>query len=138
MADLPKDGRSQEIGRLAGRALGIKLPKSWIEKETDGDSDFGIDYLVQLKSSDDFVSFTFYLQLKGTTSPNYSANREFINYELKVSTLKYYYQQEPLVMVAVVDLEGSEDKLWECPIYYIWLDEEWFSKNKDKLDGQKK
>jgi hypothetical protein len=51
MTKLPRDGRSQEIGRLAGRALGNKLPRSWIEKELDGDSDFGIDYFVQLKNS---------------------------------------------------------------------------------------
>lgn len=31
MTNLPKDSRSQEIGRLAARALGLKLPKSWIE-----------------------------------------------------------------------------------------------------------
>jgi tetratricopeptide (TPR) repeat protein len=136
MAELPRDGRSQEIGRLAGRAIGIKLPKSWIEKELDGDSDFGIDYFMQLKNSDDYVAFSFYLQLKGTTVPSYSADTKYISYDFKVPTLKYYHQQEPLVMLAVVDLKGNEDKLWECPIYYIWLDEDWFSENKIKLDSQ--
>ena len=50
MKNLPMEGNSQATGRLAGRALGNKLPTSWIEKELDGDSDFGIDYLIQLKS----------------------------------------------------------------------------------------
>ncbi|MBN3571550.1 DUF4365 domain-containing protein [Vibrio neptunius] len=137
MSTLPKDGRSQEIGRLAGRALGNKLPKAWIEKELDGDSDFGIDYFVQLKSSDDYVSFSFYLQLKGTTVPTYSNDKNYISYDFKVETLKFYHQQEPLVMVAVVDLKDNEDTLWLCPIYYFWLDEDWFDKNHEKLESQK-
>lgn len=136
MTKLPRDGRSQEIGRLAGRALGNKLPRSWIEKELDGDSDFGIDYFIQLKNNDDYVAFSFYLQLKGTAVPSYSADKKFISYDFKVSTLRYYHHQEPLVMVAVVDLEGNENKLWECPIYYVWLDEDWFSDNSRKLDSQ--
>lgn len=136
MTKLPREGRSQAIGRLAGRALGNKLPTSWIEKELDGDSDFGVDYFIQLKNDDDYVAFSFYLQLKGTTVPSYSADMKFISYDFKVSTLRYYHHQEPLVMVAVVDLEGNENKLWECPIYYMWLDEGWFFDNSRKLDSQ--
>lgn len=137
MGNLPKEGVSQEIGRLAGDALGVKRPRSWISKEQDGDTDFGIDYLVQLKSNESYVSYSFYLQLKGTTVPSYSADKSHISYDFKVETLNYYYQQEPLVMVAVVDLEGNENKLWECPIYYFWLDDEWFENHKGKLETNK-
>lgn len=137
MNQLPMDGRSQEIGRLAGRALGNKLPKAWVDKEQDGDSDYGIDYLIQLKSKENLVSFSLYLQLKGTTSPSYNTDKSFISYDFKVSTLNYYHQQEPLVMVAIVDLLNNEDTLWECPVYYVWLDEEWFESNKQKLDSNK-
>ena len=136
MKNLPMEGNSQATGRLAGRALGNKLPTSWIEKELDGDSDFGIDYLIQLKSEESLVSFSFYLQLKGTTSPRYSSDKTFISYDFKVKTLQYYHQQEPLVMVAVVDLQGNENELWKCPIYYCWLDEDWFEENKNKLQTQ--
>lgn len=136
MSDLPKEGRSQEIGRLAGRALGIKLPKAWIEKELDGDTDFGIDYIMQLKSSSSEVSASFYLQLKGTTVPEYSSDGDFISYPFKVKTLEYYHRQEPAVMVAVVDLKGTEDELWNCPIYYFWLDDSWFFNHKNKLEQQ--
>lgn len=136
MNELPKEGRSQEIGRLAGRAIGIKLPKAWIEKELDGDTDFGIDYIIQLKSSVSEVSASFYLQLKGTTNPNYSTDDDFISYPFKAKTLKFYHRQEPAVMVAVVDLKGNEDELWNCPIYYLWLEDSWFFDNKDKLNQQ--
>lgn len=137
MRNLPKDSRSQEIGRLAARALGGKLPKSWIETPLAGDTDFGIDYTIQLKSTEDYVNYSFYLQLKGTTVPSYNTDKEFISHDFDVSTLNNYYQQEPLVMVAIVDLSENEDNLSNCPIYYFWLEEEWFVVNKDKLETQK-
>ena len=61
MGNLPKDGRSQEIGRLAARALASKLPKAWIETPMAGDTDFGIDYSIQLKSTENYVNYSFYL-----------------------------------------------------------------------------
>jgi hypothetical protein len=91
---------------------------------------------MQLKSGSSEVSFSFYLQLKGTTDPKYSSDGEFISYPFKVKTLKYYHRQEPAVMVAVVDLKNNEDELWNCPIYYFWLEDNWFFDNKDKLEQQ--
>lgn len=137
MKNLPKDSRSQEIGRLAARALGIKLPKSWIETPLAGDTDFGIDYTIQLKSNENFVNYSFYLQLKGTTVPSYSIDKNYISHDFDASTLNNYYQQEPLVMVAVVDLSENENNLSDCPIYYFWLEDEWFSANEEKLEKQK-
>lgn len=135
--NLPNEGTSQQIGRLAKRALGVKLPSAWIEKELDGDTDFGIDYLIQLKNSNSDLSFSFYFQLKGTTVPEYSADRSYISYDFNVSTLRYYRHQEPLVMVGIVDLKDNEADLSKCPIYFQWLDDEWFSSNIDRLDSQK-
>jgi tetratricopeptide (TPR) repeat protein len=137
MSNLPREGVSQEIGRLAGDALGVKRPRAWISKEQDGDTDFGLDYLIQLKSVESDVSFSFYLQLKGTTVPSYSADNQYVSYDFKVETLKYYHQQEPLVMVAVVDLKDNEEELWKCPIYYFWLEDDWFFDNTSKLESQK-
>ncbi|MCS6744345.1 DUF4365 domain-containing protein, partial [Klebsiella quasipneumoniae] len=136
MKQFPKENASQEIGRLAARAIACKMPVSWIEKSQSGDSDFGIDYLMQLKDPEDNVRYSFYLQLKGTTVPNYIENGNFISYSFKTSTLSYYYSQEPLVMVAVVDLSKHSDEIYKCPIYFLWLDEEWFDSNKEKIGSQ--
>ncbi|MFV0079591.1 DUF4365 domain-containing protein, partial [Klebsiella pneumoniae] len=136
MSKLPKESSSQEIGRLAGRAIMSKLPVSWIETPQSGDSDFGIDYLIQLKNSQGNVCYSFYLQLKGTTAPNYITNNEFVSFSFKTSTLAYYYTQEPLVMVALVDLSIYSDELSKCPIYFLWLDDDWFDINKEKIEGQ--
>lgn len=135
MTNLPKEGDSQRIGRLAKKALVNHMPHNWIEKEQDGDTDFGIDYLVQLKNPNDQVEFSFYLQLKGTTSPKYNAAHTTISYDFKTTTLEYYHRQEPLVMVAVVDI-CDEKKFYECPIYYFWLDEKWFEENAQRLKSQ--
>lgn len=40
-------------------------------------------------------------------------------------------------MVAIVDLSENDDNLSDCSIYYFWLEEEWFSANKDELETQK-
>ncbi|HCV3139914.1 TPA: DUF4365 domain-containing protein, partial [Acinetobacter baumannii] len=136
MTNLPKEGESQRIGRLAKKVLAINMPLNWIEKEQDGDSDFGIDYLIQLKNNTGHVEFSFYLQLKGTTAPAYNTANTLISYDFKTSTLEYYHRQEPLVMVAVADIR-DEKKLYECPIYYLWLDDNWFAENHEKLVNQK-
>lgn len=136
MTNLPEEGDSQRIGRLAKKALTNHMPLDWIEKEQDGDSDFGIDYLIQLKNDSSQVEFSFYLQLKGTMSPTYNKTHTSISYDFKTTTLAYYHRQEPLVMVAVVDIR-DEKKFYECPIYYFWLDEKWFDENAKKLDSQK-
>jgi hypothetical protein len=136
MTNLPKEGESQRIGRLAKKVLAIHMPHNWIDKEQDGDSDFGIDYLIQLKNNTGHVEFSFYLQLKGTTAPAYNSANTLISYDFKTSTLEYYHRQEPLVMVAVVDI-CDEKKLYECPIYYLWLDDNWFAQNHEKLVNQK-
>ncbi|WNP36871.1 DUF4365 domain-containing protein (plasmid) [Enterobacter kobei] len=137
MKNLPKDSDAQRIGRQANRALKSKLPGSWIDTELSGDSDYGIDYQIQLTDPEGNVQFSFYLQLKGTTSPDYDKEKAYIKHPLRSSTLNNYEEQEPLVMLAVVDLSININQPANCPIYYIWLDEEWFSDNKAKIKGQK-
>lgn len=137
MTSYPVDSDGQRIGRLAARALAAKMPVAWIETALSGDTDYGIDYQIQFASAEGNVQYSFYMQLKGTTHPDYDSDLSFINYSLKVSTLNNYKEQEPLVMVAVVDLKGHEDTVYEATIYYKWLDDEWFKENEVKLGQQK-
>ncbi|WP_063707237.1 DUF4365 domain-containing protein [Pseudoalteromonas gelatinilytica] len=136
MSDLPRESTSQEIGRLAADVFGVKKPRAWIPTDQSGDTDFGVDYVIQLKSHAGFVGASFYVQLKGTTVPSYSKDNKYISYDFKVKTLNYYNRQEPAVMVAVVDLKDSNDEIWNCPVYYFWLDDDWFFDNKAKLEEQ--
>lgn len=120
---LPQEGESQQIGKRAGRAFVAKLPDNWIIKDQDGDTDFGIDYLIQLENEDSCVAASFYLQLKGTTTPAFVDNGKEISHQFDSSTLNLYRESEPAVMVAVVDLSAA-DKPRNCPVYYKWLDED--------------
>lgn len=60
--NLPTEGLGQEIGRIAKDIFAIKRPRSWMLKELDGDTDFGIDYIVQVQNPQKQVEFYFYLQ----------------------------------------------------------------------------
>ncbi|KMK82572.1 DUF4365 domain-containing protein [Pectobacterium brasiliense] len=135
MTQLPNDSLSQEIGRLAQRALATKIPRAWIETAMSGDSDFGIDYQIQLKNALDQVEYNFYLQLKGTTEPSFNIDGT-LSFSFKCSTLNYYHSQDSLVMVAVVNLKDKIDEVHECPIYYLWLDDTWFNDHNHKLHSQ--
>ena len=135
MTQLPNDSQSQEIGRLAQRALSTKIPRAWIETPMSGDSDYGIDYQIQLKNPQGQVEFSFYLQLKGTTNPSFNSDGT-LSFAFRCSTLNFYHSQEPLVMVAVVNLKDKMDEVYNCPIYYLWLDDEWFKIYEEKLKTQ--
>ena len=135
--NLPTEGLGQEIGRNAKDIFTIKRPRSWILKELDGDTDFGIDYIVQVHNPQKQVEFSFYLQLKGTQSPKYSSDNFHIKHTFKTKTLNYYLRQDSIVMVVIVDLKDEdEDEPGKVPVYYQWLNEEWFRKQPIDLDQQ--
>ncbi|MEH8018018.1 DUF4365 domain-containing protein [Rheinheimera muenzenbergensis] len=127
MNQLPIESSGQEIGRLAGRALTSQMPISWIETSTSGDTDYGIDYMMQIKKSSGEVSFNFFLQLKGTMSPSYSADNQFITIDIQLSTIMYYRGIETAVVLAVVDLKDHGGVWHQCPIYYLILEDDFFS-----------
>ncbi|HAV5769559.1 MULTISPECIES: DUF4365 domain-containing protein [Acinetobacter calcoaceticus/baumannii complex] len=135
--NLPTEGLGQEIGRNAKDIFAIKRPRSWILKELDGDTDFGIDYIVQVHNPQKQVEFSFYLQLKGTQSPKYSSDNLHIKHQFKTKTLNYYLRQDSIVMVVIVDLKDEdEDEPGKVPVFYQWLDEAWFRKQSVDLDQQ--
>ena len=47
MSEYPKESNSQKIGREAVKLFCNRIPSNWIEKELDGDSDYGLDFMVQ-------------------------------------------------------------------------------------------
>jgi len=135
--NLPTEGLGQEIGRIAKDIFAIKRPRSWILKELDGDTDFGIDYIVQVHNPEKQVEFSFYLQLKGTRSPKYSSDNLHIKHKFKTQTLNYYLRQDAIVLVVIVDLKDEdEDEPGKTPVYYQWLDETWFRNQQVDLDQQ--
>jgi hypothetical protein len=134
---LPQENKSQEIGKKAGRAFRAKLPDSWSESDLSGDTDFGIDFLVQVKNVDGLMTANFYLQLKGTSSPKFVSEEKEISYQFDASTLNYYRKSEPAIMVAIADMSVSV-KPRNCPVYYKWLDEDFLDSISDRLNEKDK
>lgn len=130
---LPKESDSQEIGKLAEKAFKANIPDCWRDTALEGDSDFGLDYQIQVKNSEKSIVCNFFLQLKGTKSPKFDASKTTITHQFKVSTLNYYHKCEPLVMVVIVDLSSNE-KPKNCNIYYRWLDDDFFNSISPKLE----
>jgi hypothetical protein len=102
----PIVSNSQELGKLAELAFLNSKPTSWWEKSIDGDSDFGLDYLIQFKDKYNSIKYNFFLQLKGTKDTDKIKETEII-ITLKASTLNYY-RNNGLVILVVCDLNTNE------------------------------
>jgi len=99
---LPKESKAQEIGRIANNYFTSKIPVNWIAKSIDGDSDFGLDYLIQVKDDSNIVKYNFFVQLKGIEDANKITNNE-ITVKLKSHTLNYY-RNNCLVLLVACDI----------------------------------
>jgi hypothetical protein len=135
MDKLPQMGVSKKIGQKAERALKARAPDNWADVDQSGDYDFGIDAVVTV-DTDLGMGFSFFLQLKGIDNPNDNGTGT-IDRTLKLKTLNFYRLQAPEVMIAVVDLSNYEQSREGCPIYYKWLDEEFFEEIERKPSTQK-
>lgn len=119
---LPQESEAQRIGHLAGRCLTFGQPDSWRLKPLDGTDDFGLDYQVQTVV-DGQVRDIFRLQLKGTTTPDTSADGTFFSIQLKASTVRYYEGITEPIMLVLCDLsKGSHATRGK--LYFCWIEDE--------------
>ena len=126
---LPKESKSQEIGHYAVLAFERWHPKDWRKTPTEGDSDVGIDYMMQVVSERQYKAL-FHVQVKGCrqkseqgTNKRLSADETFYSQELEISTLNYYAAVDTPVMLVFADLVQNDDPR-NCGVYYLWIDEE--------------
>jgi tetratricopeptide (TPR) repeat protein len=120
---LPKTGDSQEIGQEAYDCLRAKRPKGWQITELGGPHDFGFDLQVQI-SVDQLVVHPFRVQLKGTRSPERSADGSFLSIDLSTSTLRYFDNTDEPVLLVLCDLSVDPDEPRDCNLHYVWMREE--------------
>ncbi len=107
MKQYPQESNSQDIGRRAVKLFSKIIPANWIEKELDGDSDYGLDFMIQYKDNQtNFVKYKFNVQLKGTENGDKISEDE-IKIQVKTSTLNYYKNME-LVLFVICDLNKGE------------------------------
>lgn len=119
---LPQESEAQRIGHLAGRCLGAGQPDSWRLKPLDGTDDFGLDYQVQTVV-DGQVRDIFRVQLKGTTTPEKSADGSFFSIQLKASTVRYYEGITEPILLVLCDLSGGSHAT-QGRLYFCWIEDE--------------
>lgn len=120
---LPQTGDSQEIGQDAYDCLRAKRPKGWQLTELGGVNDFGFDLQVQISVQQQVVH-PFRLQLKGTRSPQRSADGSFLSINLSTTTLRYFDNTDEPVLLVLCDLSIDPEDPRECPLHYVWIREE--------------
>lgn len=119
---LPQESEAQRIGHLAGRCLSAGQPDSWRLKPLDGTDDFGLDYQVQTVV-DGQVRDIFRVQLKGTTTPDKSADGSFFSIQLKASTVRYYEGITEPILLVLCDLSGGSHAS-QGRLYFCWIEDE--------------
>lgn len=120
---LPQTGDSQEIGQDAYDCLRAKRPKNWHLSELGGINDFGFDLQVQISVRQQVVH-PFRIQLKGTRSPQRSADGSFLSINLSTTTLRYFDNTDEPVLLVLCDLSVDPEDPRECPLHYVWVREE--------------
>lgn len=123
LGTLPQESDSQRIGRLASKCFVANCPNAWVPQPTDGDDDYGFDYQVQIIICGS-VTDIFRVQLKGSTVPNLSSDREFLSVTLEASTVRYYARVTEPIMLVFCDLSIDENSPKNCPLYYVWIHDE--------------
>ena len=105
--------RSFDIDHRARKCLAACLPDAWtISPPVD---DLGLDYWVQLTDSGRPTGMSFFIQLKGTTSPRFVKNT--LTLVLPTRKVTQYLEMSLPVLLVVSDVR-------RCTSYYAWIREQ--------------
>ena len=119
---LPKTGDQDDINADADRCFRARCPKNWRVHSLEGTDDYGLDFNIQTTPKQQATD-VFRVQLKGTKSPDFSADGAFVSVQLKASTIRYYDRLVEPVLLVVCDLSIDPEPI-DCQLYYAWLRDE--------------
>jgi tetratricopeptide (TPR) repeat protein len=119
---LPQTGDQHDINADADRCFRARSPRNWRTHGLEGTDDYGLDYQVQTTPSQRATDI-FRVQLKGTRSPDISADGRFISIQLKASTIRYYDRLVEPILLVVCNLKADPEPV-DCPLYYVWVRDE--------------
>lgn len=119
---LPQTGDQHDINDAADRCFRARCPKDWRVHSLEGTDDYGLDFNIQTTPGQQATDI-FRVQLKGTKSPELSADGKFISIQLNASTVRYYDRLVEPVLLVVCDLSIDPDPV-DCQLYYVWLRDE--------------
>jgi tetratricopeptide (TPR) repeat protein len=112
---LPERPRAHVTGDRAVTVFKFYRRPEWVVNEVE--SDYGFDLIITTEH-EGHVQNLFLAQLKGSDSPDYSADGEYASVEMKVSTINHLFKQPCLTIICLCDT-GRIDE----PIYWVWLHE---------------
>jgi tetratricopeptide (TPR) repeat protein len=118
---LPEESDSAEIGHLVKQSILAQMPKGWRPQDLSGDSDAGLDALVQVVIDGRYAE-AFHAQYKGSGRPVLSAEGDFVPVRMRISTVNYYRRIGLPVMLVFADLSADSNP-GTSPIYYLWIHE---------------
>lgn len=133
---LPQTGDQQDIGADADRCFRARMPRNWRPHGLEGTDDYGLDYQIQTTPGQRATD-VFRAQLKGTRSPDFSSDGQFISIQLKASTIRFYDRIVEPVLLVVCDLSANSDPV-DCPLYYAWVRDELHRISVAMLDPEQK
>lgn len=119
---LPQTGDAQDIGADAARCFTARIPRNWRPHSLEGTDDYGLDFQIQTTPGQRATDI-FRVQLKGTRSPERSADGSFLSITLKASTVRFYDRIVEPILLVVCDLSADSDPV-DCPLYYAWVRDE--------------
>jgi len=119
---LPQTGDQHDINADSDRCFRARCPRNWRPHDLGGTDDYGLDYQVQTTPGQRATDI-FRVQLKGTRSPDISADGKFISIQLKASTIRYYNRIVEPILLVICNLQVDPDPV-DCPLYYVWVRDE--------------
>ena len=117
MTKLPEKPRSHEVDDLTVAAFFYQRPAGWVVNEHH--RDYGRDLHVTVSKEPGYIAGDdFWVQLKGSDSPDYLADGIHLSHELRVETLNQLCSLSSPVMLAVCDVSKTDR-----PIFWVWIEE---------------
>ncbi|MFN6190586.1 MAG: DUF4365 domain-containing protein [Planctomycetia bacterium] len=103
-----------EINRVSGRNFKALLPPHWVVRDQEDQEDYGVDFEIELHTSDDKpTGIIFKAQLKGTERASINAAGELIFSRADVRRFTYYIEQLPVPVVFFVYDITRDACYWE-------------------------
>ena len=103
---------------MAQRCLVANMPSHWRETSLEGTKDYGLDFQVYTTPNQE-VTDLFFIQLKGTASPDFDTANIHMRVPFKTSTLRLYERVGSPIMIVGCDLSVDANPM-KCPAYFVW------------------
>ncbi len=110
----PKQSSAQITGKIAVTAFQQARPRHWIANPST--EDFGWDFLIHIPEGSYVKGLSFFVQVKGSETPQYINSGEKISLQLEVSTINFLLGMRFPSMIVLCDTSKPT-----LPIFWVWV-----------------